>query len=48
MAAALRNTAYGELVAGVQEERCAAAFGSAIGPVRYVSFDQIISGQFLW
>lgn len=38
MATALRDTAYGELVAGVQEEKCAAAFGSAnkSGPLRVV------------
>jgi hypothetical protein len=41
------NSACGELVAGVQEESCAVAFGSANRFDRCVSFDEIISGHFL-
>ena len=46
MATPLRDTAYGELVAGAQEEKCAAAFGSANRSGPCVSFDEIISGHF--
>ena len=47
MATPLRDTAYGELVAGAQEEKCAAAFGSANRSDPVESFDEIISGYFL-
>ena len=46
LATPLRDTAYGELVAGAQEEKCAAAFGSANRSGPCVSFDEIISGHF--